>query len=87
MAERLNLTVEDGVGEMLAALAGGERRRGQWLSDLVQAMHTQQETSIGNDLETMKFAVAGLAGQQKMIEARLLRVEQQLGQQNGNAGK
>lgn len=76
--ERLNLAVENGVGEMLTELAGGERRRGQWLSDLVQAMHAQQQTAIGNDLETVKLAMAGLAGQQKLIDARLLKVEQSL---------
>lgn len=76
--ERLNLAVENGIGDMLTELAGGERRRGQWLSDLVQAMHAQQQMASGGDLETVKLAMAGLAGQQKLLDARLFKVEQQL---------
>ena len=39
MGERLNLSVADGVGAKLAALAGGERKIGAWLSDLAIALY------------------------------------------------
>ncbi len=56
----------------------GAIRRGQWLGDLVRAMHEQATVAVGSDLETTKLALAGLAGQHKQLEARLAKVEQQL---------
>lgn len=78
MSERLNLQVDDGIGDLMTQLAGGERRRGQWLGDLVRAMHEQSSQATVSDLETTKLALSGLAGQQKLLEARLLKVEQRL---------
>lgn len=77
MSDRLNLVVEDGIPELLTALAGGERRRGQWLSDLVKAMN-ETETVLGSDVDVVKLALGGLAGQVKGIDARVIKVEQTL---------
>ena len=76
--ERLNLTVEDGTGELMTQLAGGERKRGQWLSELVRAMHETQQQAQASDVEQVKMALAGMIGQQKQLEGRLLQVERQL---------
>ena len=38
MSERLNLIVDDGISAMMAELADGERKRGQWITSLVRAM-------------------------------------------------
>ena len=85
MAERLNLSVDDGVGELLTDLAGGERRRGQWLSDLVRGQHSQLGKAGGGDVETLRLTISGLMGQVRQnegrvltLEARLLAVERQL---------
>ena len=76
--ERLNLTVEDGTGELMTQLTGGERKRGQWLSELVRAMHETQQQAQASDVEQVKMAIAGMIGQQKQLEGRLLQVERQL---------
>jgi len=78
MSERVTLVIDDGINAMLTELAGGERKRGQWVSDLVRAMYEQQEMAFSSDFETLKLGFAGMVGQQKQIEGRLLRVEQQL---------
>lgn len=75
MAERLNLTVEDGVGDMLTTLAGGERKRGQWISDLVKAMHEQYTQIDKTDMEQLKLGFAGLTAQMRHFEERLLGAE------------
>lgn len=76
--ERINLLVDDGVGELLTAIAGGERKRGRWLTDAVRAASENQMEIIGSELETMRFAMNGMAGQLKAHEARLLDLERQL---------
>ncbi|MEM7131977.1 MAG: hypothetical protein AAF702_37035 [Chloroflexota bacterium] len=78
MAERLNLTVEPDVGEMLTQLAGGERKRSAYLSDLVKGIHESEQEAQVSDLEELKMAFAGLVGKSKMIEWRLQRLENQL---------
>ncbi len=78
MTERLNLKVEEGIGKLMTQLAKGERRRGRWLSDLVRAMHEQESQALTSNLETIKLGLAGLAGQNKQLEGRVVRVEQQV---------
>lgn len=78
MAERLNLAVDDGIGDLLTELAGGERKRGQWLSDLVRGMHSQAAQMAGTDFETLRLSHAGLIGQVRQNEGRLLILETRL---------
>ena len=79
MAEtaRLNLTVDPDIPDLLTILADGERKRGQFLSDLVRAIHAQQlEVTKGDDLEALRLQLLGLSGQVKMSDVRLSKVEQ-----------
>jgi hypothetical protein len=78
MAERLNLSVDDGVGDLLSELAGGERKRGQWLSDLVRGQHSQLSQVAGSDFETLRLTISGLVGQVRQNEGRLLILETRL---------
>lgn len=77
MTERINLSVDDGVGDMMSELAGGERKRGQWLSDLVRAMHEAHQQTHVSDIEQVKMALAGMMGQHKQIEGRVIQLERQ----------
>jgi hypothetical protein len=79
MAERLNLTVDDGIGAMLERLAGGERQRGRHLSDLIRGVaESSVANTVGIDVMTLQFSVRGLAGQVQANDGRLARVEAQL---------
>ena len=71
MTERINLNVEDGVADLMSRLAGGTRKRGQWLSDLVIAMHETQSQAAVSDVEQIKMALAGMIGQQKQTEHKV----------------
>ena len=81
MSERLNLTVEDGVGELMGELAGGERKRGQWLSDLVRAMHETESLAQSSDVEQLRLSFAGLAGSHKQLEGRVMGLERKVAAQ------
>ena len=78
MGDRLNLIVSSGVGDLLTALAGGERRRGEWLSKMVTSLHEQNTNAQASDLDQLRFAVTGVIGQTKMLETRLFQVERNL---------
>ena len=80
MGERLNLSVADGVGAKLAALAGGERKIGAWLSDLAIALYDQQQPlSAPIEAEAQRLTLLGLVATVRALEARTMRLEQQLG--------
>ncbi len=78
MSERLNLVVADGVGEVLTKLAGSERARGAWVSKIALAYAETGERAQANSLDELRFAFAGLMAEQKMSEARILHLEQQV---------
>lgn len=75
MAERLNLSVDDGIGELLSTLAGGERKRGQWLSDLVRGQYSQRSNVAGSDFETLRLSHSGLVGEVRQHDGRVLMLE------------
>ena len=79
MTTRLNLTVADDIPEKLAVLAGGDRKRGQFLTGLIRSMYDAQMTATeGMDTEALRLQLLGLAGQVKTLENRLGRIEQTL---------
>ena len=80
MGERLNLSVADGVGAKLATLAGGERKIGAWLSDLAIALYDQaQPLTAPIEAEAQRLTLLGLVATVRALEARTMRLEQQLG--------
>lgn len=78
MSERLNLTVDDGVGELLTALAGSERKRGQWVSELARTMYEQDQQIGASDLEEIRISFSGLVAHNKMLENRVAHLERRL---------
>lgn len=76
MSIRLNLLVDDDIPEMLTALAGSERKRGQKVSELVRAVYeSQQKASTGGELARIENELAGVAAKLKEHEGRLLALE------------
>lgn len=79
MSERINLVVNDGVGERMTALAGGERARGAWLSKLVVAMHENGQRIEGDPaLDELRLMFTGLVAESRMTAARVAKLEAQL---------
>lgn len=79
MSERITLTVEDGTNEKLIRLAGGQRRRGAWLSEMVAAAFEFQAGAIpATDAEATRLSLLGLAAELQMVKGRLITVEKEL---------
>ena len=76
MSVRLNLLVDEDIPAMLTELAGGERKRGEKVSELVRAVYEGRgRAKGGSDLARIENELAGVAGKLKEIEGRLLQVE------------
>ncbi len=79
MSERVTLAVEDGVGEMLTALAGGERKRGEYLSRVVRALYAGElEQRDVTRIERVEFAFAGFVAEHRQLEGRVRRMEREV---------
>lgn len=77
MLERLTVSVKEGIGDKLIALAGSSRKQGDYLSGLINAVweNSQVPTTGELDVEALRLQGLGLAATVKMQEARLLRLE------------
>lgn len=76
MGVRLNLNVDDDIPAMLTALAGGERKRGEKVSELVRAVYESRQKSMGGtEAARVENELAGVAVRLKELEGRLLKVE------------
>ena len=76
---RINLVVGADVPDLLTALAGGERKRGEYITQLVRAVYAgEQQGRAGADFEQMRLAFTGLASKQMVHEQRLLALEGQV---------
>lgn len=75
--ERLNLSVDEGIGELLNKLAKGERKRGDYLSQLLRSIDEGQDVT-GMDIESLRLMVQGMGGRLKSLEGELMRVQSQL---------
>jgi hypothetical protein len=78
---RMNLNVDSDVPEKLATLAGGNKRMGAYLSNLIrQAAEGQSNVGKPGDIEVLSNAVAHLSAKMKEIDGRLLQLEGKAGQ-------
>ena len=77
--ERLNLSVDEGIGDLLSKLAGGERKRGDYLSQLLRSIDESQGVDVTRmDIESLRLMVQGMGGRLKAIEGELIRVQAQV---------
>jgi hypothetical protein len=79
VAARLNLSVEDDIPAKLSELAGGERKRGEFVTRLVRQLHEESRSvQTGVNLEGLRLQVLGLAGQVRSLEGRIIKLERTL---------
>src|SRR5262245_51429556 len=81
MPVRLNIHVDDEVPDMLAALAGSQKKMGQYLSSLIRQIHAGQERGPSGrggpgELEMVSAAVKHLSAKVKELEGRMIQLEE-----------
>lgn len=82
MAEtiRMNLNVDTDIPGLLADLAGGQRRMGAYLSDLIRQAHAgQAHAGKPGELEMIAGSVMHLSAKVRELDARLTMVETRAG--------
>ena len=70
MSTRINLSVDEDVPDKLTDLAGSERKRGQYLSDLTQSIHANRGKSAVTQ-ERMEALIDGVLARQAKIRGEL----------------
>lgn len=75
----MNLRVPEDVPGLLAELAGGSKKMGDYLTTIIRQLHSGQ-TSVGKpgEMEMMAGAVMHLSAKAKELEGRMIQVEQHL---------
>ncbi len=89
MTERLTVSVKEGIGDKLIKLAGSSRKQGDFLSGLIQAVweNGQVPSHSELDVEALRLQGIGLSATVKMLDARVMRLEQQMAEEVVNVRK
>ncbi len=73
---RMNLNVDEDVPELLAVLAGGQRKMGDYLSRLIkQTAASQADIGEPGEMDMLRSAVNHLAAKVKELDARMSQAE------------
>lgn len=76
---RINLVVGSDIPELLTHLAGGERRRGEYVTRLVRSIYAGENAAKGtpatSEAETLRLAIVGLLSRLKGLEDRVFEAE------------
>lgn len=78
---RLNLQLAPDVADMLTELAGGERKRSEYLNDLLRTTYAAKGVNVDirtMDVEALRLTVLGLAGRVQTVEGELVRTQSHL---------
>src|SRR5687767_9069310 len=79
--QRCNLTLDSDVIEMMDEMAGSERKRGLWISNMIRTTYAAQRSNADvrtMDIEGLRLTVLGLAGRLQAVEGELLRTQSQV---------
>ena len=77
---RLNLLVEDEIPAMLTELAGGERKRGEKVSELVRSLYAARSRQpAASQADRIEHELAGVAGRIRELDGRVTALERMLG--------
>jgi metal-responsive CopG/Arc/MetJ family transcriptional regulator len=86
---RVNLMLDSDVIEMLDELAEGERKRGQYISQLIRSAYAAKRSAPdvrSMDLDALRLMVQGLAGRVLTIEGEIINLQSQLAALNVQRG-
>lgn len=76
MGERITVMLDDGCSEILQNLAGSSRKQGEYLSGILRGLwENQKAMKSGLDVESLRYQILGIAGEQHDLSSRILKVE------------
>ncbi len=78
---RINLSVDEGIPEMMERQAGGRNKMGDYLSKLIRSQGDEGATSAelaAMDNESLRLMVQGLGGRMRSVEGEVIRLQAQM---------
>lgn len=76
---RINLVVGADIPDKLSELAGSGRKRGEYVTQLVRAIHSgQQDIFTDDDGNQPKLNLAQMLSKQEELEGRVRKLEEQI---------
>jgi hypothetical protein len=78
---RVNLMLDEDVIDWLDNLAGGERKRGQYISQLIRSAYAAKQSAPDvrtMDVDALRLMVQGLAGRVIAVEGEVANLRSQL---------
>jgi hypothetical protein len=79
--QRVNLMLDANVIDWLDSLAGGERKRGAYISDLIRSAWAARQSAPDvrtMDVDALRLMVQGLAGRVISVEGEIANLRSQL---------
>lgn len=71
---KITIQVEDDIPAILAELAGGQRKIGQFITSAARALQSAEKYADG-DLAMLLLMLRTIAGQTKQLDARVSKLE------------
>ena len=87
---RLNLFLDEDAAQALEEMAGGERKRSEYLNNLLRTTYAARKASSDirtMDVEALRLTVIGLAGRVQAVEGEMLHIQSQLAAMIANSGQ
>ena len=78
---RVNLMMDESTAQMLDELAEGERKRGQYLDQLIRREYATKRAAPdirSMDIDALRLMIQGLAGRVQSLEGELVRMQSQV---------
>jgi predicted transcriptional regulator len=82
MSTRLTIHVDDDIPTKLLELANGQRKQGDFISNLVRAAWSNQSVAPGATLDGLRLQVIGLIAELQELKGRMAALEGKISRVN-----
>lgn len=80
MTKRITISVDEQTAQRLRELAGSQRKQGEYITKMVNAMYENQATGVpGMAMEELRLKYLGLTTELHDVKHRLMALEQMTG--------
>lgn len=76
--KRMTITVPEDIQGKLEVVAGGERKKGEWLTRMVEAAYEGGQILDNDDFELLRYQLIGVIAELNKVKKELKEVQAQL---------
>lgn len=67
----MTITVPSDIPALFAEIAGGERKKGEWLTSTLRSIKSGQSVPGANDIDTLQLQIVGLLAKVNALETKV----------------